>query len=255
MKRTALRLAPLAAFFCLTGTQAATDKANVSRVYDDIVAPADQQAYEAGVKTFNQCLHEHGFKFTWTAWNHETGDTYEYSYVSDGLTWADFDTMHATIGPCAPVWQSAVNPHLKGEGSSFAESMPKLSHMPKGSEPNPKLMAVTLFTLKQGHVADEAFNHAVEALTAAANKSNWPGHYEFVKVRYGGADAPDYILLSDLSKNWADFGTEINPPFWKMVEGIYGKAKTAELRKTLGDTIMRESQHVDSYNADLTYRP
>ena len=67
-------LVPAIAVLCISGAQAAEmDKASVMRDYTDTVAPAGQQAYEAGIKSYNQCLSQHGFKFAWTAWVHETG--------------------------------------------------------------------------------------------------------------------------------------------------------------------------------------
>ena len=57
MKRMTLWLVPAIALLCISSVQAAAkDKANVVRDYTDTVAPADQQAYEAGMKSYNQCL-------------------------------------------------------------------------------------------------------------------------------------------------------------------------------------------------------
>lgn len=253
MKSIALRLLPLAAFLFLTGAQAA-DKANLVRLYDHVVAPAQQQAYELGVKAFFRCLHQHGYKYAWHAWNHETGDTGNYSYVSSFVTWADVDNMR-TSPACDGTYVATVQPHVQSEYSSFARRLPKLSHMSQGMQPTPKLMGVTTFTLKPGRAADQAFMHAVETLTAAANKANWPGHYMFFRVIDGGAGAPDYVLIGRFSQSWADYGTDVHPPFWKMVDGVYGKRKTAELRKTINDSIAKVEAHVDRYNAGLSYNP
>jgi hypothetical protein len=76
MKRIAPWLVSGMALFCVAAQAADMGQASVRRVYTDSVAPADQQAYEAGVKTFNKCLADHGFKYRWTAWLHETGDTH-----------------------------------------------------------------------------------------------------------------------------------------------------------------------------------
>lgn len=57
-------------------------KANVYRDYTDTVDPAHQDAYEAGQKAWNACLKSHGSKFSWTVWNHDTGNTYQYSAVA-----------------------------------------------------------------------------------------------------------------------------------------------------------------------------
>jgi len=255
MKFITLFLVPLATLFCMAGAQAAgMDHSNVVRDYTDTVSPAEQKAYEDGVKTYNQCLSQHGFKFTWTAWSHVTGNTYMYSYDTNPSTWADFDKMHDTGGVCDEVWQSAVNPHLVSETSAFMVGMPELSHMPKNMGLGSGLIDVTYFKLKAGHEARDTFTNTIKMIAEAATKSNWPGHYQFASVQDAGPGAPDFILVW-ASKNWADFGMDINPPLWKMVEDTYGKKKANELRMSLNDVIVDSSSHVDEYNQDLTYKP
>jgi hypothetical protein len=204
---------------CATAVHAAdTGKPAIVRDYTDVVAPAEQQAYETGIKNYNQCLQQHGFKYTWKAWVHETGNTYSYSYVSDPLAWASFDAMAAAGKACDGQLRSAVNPHLQSETSAFMEMMPDMSHMPQGKPPASAFIEVTFFKLKPGHQADEAF-------TAAVIPAN----------------------------SWAEVGKDPDPSVWKMVENVYGKEAAQALRKSINDAIQDSSAHVDSYNADLTY--
>jgi hypothetical protein len=254
MKRIAPWLVSGMALFCAAAQAADMEQASVRRVYTDSVAPADQQAYEAGVRSFNKCLADHGFKFRWTAWLHETGDTYQYSYVSDPGSWADFDAMRAQGKPCDASWRADANPHLKGETSSFLEDKAELSHMNGDMEAAANLMEVTFFKLKRGHEVMEAFVDAVKKITAAANKSKWPGNYTTLAVNDGGQGAPDFIITS-YSSSWADFGKKENPALWKMVEGVYGKEAAAGIRKSIGGAIQEVSSHVDSRSAELTYTP
>lgn len=244
---------PAIALLAATSVYAAeAEKANVSRVFNDIVAPAEQQAYETAVKSYNKCLGQHGFKFTWLAWSHETGDTYKYSYVAGPYTWADFDTMHTTSKACDAVWRSEANAHLKSETSAFLVAMPELSHMPKDKDAKPALINVTYFTLKNGREADDAFTDGVKKITVAADKANWSGHFTLYKVKGADKDAPDYILVTPY-KSWAEYGPGANPPVWKMVEGVDGKQAADALRKSLNDAIQDASAHVDSYSDELTY--
>ncbi|MGH8213706.1 MAG: hypothetical protein ACREPP_10820 [Rhodanobacteraceae bacterium] len=226
----------------------------VSRNYNDTVAPVDQQAYEAGVKAFNECLHKHGSKYTWTALSHETGNVYKYSYVIGPYTWADFDAMGATDKDCDATWRSQGNPHLKDETSSFLVDQPDMSHMPTGwnKQPQPPLMSVTYFTLNPGHEANVAFTTAVKQIAAAAMKAKWPYYYRTLKVEGGDEGSPDYILVFP-QKSWADYGMEADPSVWKMLEGVYGKSDADALRKSINDAIKTSSEHIDSYNADLSY--
>lgn len=256
MKRfTTFLLAPALALLCITGVQAAgMGKANVIQDYTDNVAPAEQQAYVAGEKAFNQCLSQHGFKYTWTAWVHETGNTYAYSYDSEPLTWADFDAMQAAGKACDDIAMTQINPHLKSETSAFMVMMPGMSYMPKGASLNSGLVDVISFTLKNGYAADTAFTNGIKMIYAAAAKTHWSGYSMTLQVIAGGHRAPDYILVIP-AKNWAEFGMEPNPPVWTMVANAYGKKKAADIRKAINDAIKSSSEHVDSYNADLTYKP
>lgn len=253
MKRMTPWLMPAFALLCIGAVHAAgSDKPNVVRDYTDSVAPADQQAYEAGIKSYNSCLGEHGSKVTWTAWTHETGDVYSYSYVTDPMTWADFDTMRAASKACDATFRTEVNPHLKGESSVFMKGDPELTNLPTATLGTPALIEVTYFKLKRGQRM--AFLDAVKKIYVAANKTKWPGHSMLNEVVDGGPDAPDYLLVSP-SKSWAELGKDIDPTLWKMLEGVYGKAGGDAIRKTIVDSVETSSTHIDGYNADLSYRP
>lgn len=253
MKRMSVWLVPAMAVLCMGSVQAAAkDSANIVRDYTDTVAPSDQQAYEAGIKSYNQCLAQHGFKYTWTSWVHETGDVYSYSYVTDPMTWAGFDAMHEAGKACDATFRTQVNPHLKGETSVFMQGDPELGNLPDNALGTPALIEVTYFKLKPGQ--RQAFMDAAKKIYAAAKKSRWEGRSILNEVIDGGDGAPDFLLVSP-AKNWADLGKELDPTLWKMLENVYGKADADALRKTLRDAIQESPSHVDSYNAELSYRP
>jgi len=253
MKRMSVWLAPAVAVLCLGSVQAAAkDQANIVRDYTDTVAPADQQAYEAGIKSYNQCLAQHGFKYAWTSWVHETGDVYSYSYVTEPMTWASFDAMHDAGKACDATFRTQVNPHLKGETSVFMQGDPEFSHLQAATLGTPALIEVTYFKLKPGQ--RQAFKDAAKKIYAAAEKTKWTGYSMLNEVVDGGDGAPDFLLVSP-AKSWADLGKEIDPTLWKMLENAYGKAQADALRKTLREATQESPSHVDSYNAELSYRP
>jgi hypothetical protein len=229
-------------------------KAVVTRVFSDTVAPAEQQAYETGEKAWNQCLHDHGVKFNVQALVHETGNTYMYSYTVGPYAWADFDEMTTAMKSCDATWRSQGNPHLKGETSEFVVDQPEMSHMPMGwqNQAPSALLDVMFFTLKHGRDAHDAFVAAAKKIAAAAEKAKWPYYFRFLEVQGGDEGSPDYILVMP-NKSWAEYGEEADPSLWKMVGGVYGKAETNALRKSVNDAIDHTSEHVDRYNADLSY--
>lgn len=247
-------VATLALAAATSGHAASPDKALVWRDYTDTVAPADQQAYEAGVKAFNQCLGEHHVKFSMPTVVHETGNDYQYSSVVGPLTWADMDTLSAEIKPCDATWRAQGNPHLKGETSAFMALQPEMSHLPADwqSRPNPPMLFITYFTLKPGHAHNMAFSDAFKKVAAAASKSKWPYYWSIMQIWGGGDGAPDYILVIQ-KKNWADVGTEPNPAPWKMMANAYGQSDADAIRKSLGDAIAKSSDHYDRYDASLSY--
>ena len=235
---------------------AEADKAVVNRDWTDSVAPAQQQAYEAGLKAYNQCLRDHGVKYNQATVTHETGDTYKYSTVTGPYTWADFDAMDAATKPCDTTWRTQSNPHLLSETSVFMVDQPELSHMPAGWEKQapPALINVIYETLKPGHDASEAFIAVIKKIAAAAEKSKWPYYFRVMKVDGGDEGSPDYLVVLP-EKSWADYGADASPSLWKMVEGVYGKDDTAALRKSLNDAVQHSSSHIDRSNADLSYIP
>jgi hypothetical protein len=254
MKSTLLWLACAAAVACATSVCAAdAAKPLVMRDFTDTVAPADQVAYEAGIKAYNQCLAQHGFKYTWTAWVHETGDTYSYSYTSDPLSWTSYDTMQTAAKACDGSLRSEVNPHLKSEISAFMEAHPELSHMAKGQNIYQPYIEVLYIKLKPGHDAHEAFLDVAKKIADAAEKSKWPNYYTISEIRDGGGDAPDFIVVIP-SKSWAELGKEPDTPLWTMVENVYGKPDAQALRKSFNDAVQNESAHIDSYSTELTYK-
>jgi len=230
----------------------AAESDKVIRIYRDVVEPAQQQAYETALKSYNKCLGQHNVKYSWLAWNHETGNTYMYSYAAGPYSWADFDTMHEVSKACDDTWHSEANPHLKGEISVFLVEQPELSRPPKEKDAKNALINVTAFTVKSVSGADEAFRDVVKKITAAAEKSNWNGHYVLYRVRGGDKDSPDYLLVTHY-KSWAEYGAGANPPVWKMVEGAVGKQEADAIHKSLDDALQDVASHVDSYSAELTY--
>ncbi|MGH8161778.1 MAG: hypothetical protein ACRESR_06475 [Gammaproteobacteria bacterium] len=223
----------------------------VTRDYTDTVAPAQQAAYEAGVKSFIQCLRQHDFKYSVMAVTHQTGSTYMYSFELGPATWADFDAMRTSAGACGSVAESDMNPHLKSEISAFIVTKPGFSRMPKDMTAY-ALVDVIHFTLKPGMAAQKAFTDAVKEIYAAEDKANWPVYSTTGRIEAGGPGAPDYEL-DVFYKNWASFGSEPNPPLWKMVASVYGQQKADGIRHALDGAIASTEEHVDRFDPGLSY--
>lgn len=255
MKNFSTLAATVAALMCAGGVQAAaTDPTSLSFDIEDTVAPAQQVAYEAGVKSYNRCLSQHGYKFAVPALEHVTGDTYAYSYVVMLSNWAGLDTNHAMSAVCDSVFESDVNPHLLSETAAISTVMPGFSHYPKEMAPMTPLTEVISFTLKPGRAADEAFRNGVKAIYAAEAKSNWPYYSELDGMSFAGPGAPDFQLIIP-AQSWAQIGTPESPSVWKMLANVYGQRKADGIRKSLDGAIASSEEHVDRYSPSLSYTP
>jgi hypothetical protein len=247
-------VAALAASAVGSAFAADSDKAVVMRDWTDIVAPAQQQAYEAGLKAYNQCLREHHVKLSEPTVTHETGNDYMYSSDVGPMTWADLDTLASQSKACDATWREQANPHLMSETSAFMVIQPDMSHLPANwkTQTPPPILHVFDYALKPGHDADVAFTDAVKKITAAAAKAKWPYYWMTARIEGGGDGAPDYLLVIR-SKNWAEVGVDPNPTLWKMVAGVYGQTDADAIRKSLNDAIAKSPDHFDKYNAELSY--
>ncbi|HTX06080.1 MAG TPA: hypothetical protein VMD06_09645 [Steroidobacteraceae bacterium] len=231
-----------------------TNPTSMSYDIEDTVAPAEEAAYEAGVKSYNQCLSQHGYKFAVPALEHVTGNTYIYSYVVIVPNWAALDTNHAMAGVCDAVFEADVNPHLLSETAAVTTVMPGFSHYPNDMAPTTPLTEVISFTLKPGMAAYNAFTNGVKAIYAAEAKSNWPYYSELDEMNYAGPGAPDFQLIIP-AKSWAEIGTPESPSVWKMLANVDGQRKADEIRKSIEDAIASSEAHVDRSDPSLSYTP
>lgn len=255
MKKFSAFAAAAAAFTCAGGVQAAdTNPTSMSFDIEDTVAPAQQTAYEAGVKNYNRCLSQHGFKSAVPALEHVTGNTYMYSYVVNVPNWAGLDTNHAMASVCDSVFESDVNPHLLSETAAITAVMPGFSHYPKNMDPMTPLTEVISFTLKPGMAAYNAFTNGAKEIYAAEAKSNWPYYSELDEMHYAGPGAPDFQLIIP-AQSWAEIGKPESPSVWKMLANVYGQRKADEIHKSVDNAVASSEEHVDRYSPSLSYTP
>ncbi len=101
---TACVMAALAISGIASAHASDANKALVTIGYTDTVAPAEMQAYEVGIKAYNQCLREHGVKYNVYAVSHETGrNTYKTSYYREPMMWAQRDAMRSMGSESDPI--------------------------------------------------------------------------------------------------------------------------------------------------------
>ncbi|MBD8874057.1 hypothetical protein [Rhodanobacter sp. DHB23] len=252
---TACAVAALAVSGIASVHAANAGKTLVTIDYTDIIAPAEMQAYVAGIKAYTRCLREHGVTFSEYAVSHETGrNTYEISFEREPMTWAQRDELGSESRPCKAVFNAQVDPHLESESGAVMTEEPELSHLPadaKNQAP-PQFLHVFNYTLKSGPAAHATFADAVKKIAAAAARTKWPYYWNVVAVEGGGEGAPDYQLAFG-GKDWAGVAAEPEPSLWKIVANAYGQSEAGAIRKSLDNAIAKIFDHFDRYNAELSY--
>lgn len=250
-----LALAFASAAPLVTAYAADANKPLVTIEYTDTVAPAEMQAYEAGIKAYVQCLRAHRVTFNEYAFTQVTGrDTYQVSFEREPMSWAERDALGSESRPCKPLFNTRVDPHINSESGMVMVEEPGMSHMPAGwrKQPTPGLLIVEDITLKPGRAAGEAFTSALTEITAAADKTRSPIYYRTLEVQAGGDGAPDYVLIH-VAGNWSGYGRLLDSSPLKMVEAVYGKAAADAMLQSFNDSVAKTSVHIVRYNAELSY--
>jgi len=253
-KKNAVRrmLAVAVAVIAAGGVSAhAAESGSVSRFYMVEVAPAQDQAFQAGMKTWLKCLHEHADTRSLWAWSAETGDLGRYVFESDTRTWAGIDERSPAGKACSGDFNTDVMPHVSKAVSWVARDMPKLSHdAAKGAIP--AYVFVANIKLKPGQ--GPAFEEALGKFAAAANKSKWEGYWFTQQVVAGGHGAPDYNMVWP-NKSWAEIGQDPSPSAKAMMESAYGKAGATANRKQYLDAVEHSWSSIYRFDKELSYIP
>jgi len=239
----------LAAALGLTQTAAAGP---VTRVFVVEVPPAQDQAFNQGMKSYEKCLRQHGAKHATHAYDSETGDTDRYLFLVDFSAWGDMDTHDPAGKACHGLFEAAVLPHFSHSFSEVAELNAKDTYMP-GGDPDPTpIMWVNAYRIKPGQADD--FRDALGMLAAAAAKAHWEGHFAGWDTDGAGQGGENFVLVWP-NKSWADVGTEPSPSTKDLMNSTYGKAAADANHQKFIDAIAEEWSDAWSYDKDLSYIP
>lgn len=223
----------------------------ITRVYIVQVPPAQDHAFNVGVKAWEKCLRDHGTKDTTYAYDAETGDATRYVFLAEYSSWGGMDVHDAAGKACMGLFRSGVSPHFSGVVSDVAVPNAKDTYMP-GGDPDPAPMIwVDAFRIKFGQAA--AFNDALSKFAAAAAKTHWQGHFAGYDIEGGGQGSEDFVLVWP-NKSWADIGTDPNPSAKAMMQSVYGAAAQS-MHQTFVQTVAEEWSDAWSYDKDLSVIP
>ncbi|WP_176212446.1 hypothetical protein [Metallibacterium scheffleri] len=193
--------------------------AAVHRFYEITVAPAQDHAFQEGMKTWLQCLHQHGATHAMWAFDQVTGNLDHYVFESGDTTWAAMDSHDPAGKACGPTFVSAVEAHFSKGRSWVEQDMPKLSH--PGAMKGMDYFYVTGIKVRPGQ--GQEFEEALGKFAAAASKTKWDANWDTTSVIGGGRGAEDYNMIWP-NKSWAEMGEDPSPSAKAMMEHVYGKA-------------------------------
>ena len=239
----------LAASMALAQAASAT---SVTRVYVVGVPPAQDHAFNEGVKAWETCLRSHGAKRTTYAYDSETGDDTRYLFLVEFGSWGDMDAHDPAGKACAALFRTQVQVHVTQVFSEIAVPNDKDSYMP-GGDPDPAPMIwVDAYRIKPGQ--GDAFSDGLGKFAAAAAKTHWNAHFAGYDVEGGGQGAENFVLVWP-NKNWADIGQDPSPSVKDMMNSVYGAAGAQSMHQAFLATIAEHWEDAWSYDKDLSVIP
>ncbi len=234
------------------GLAQAAAAGTVTRVFVVEVPPAQDHAFNEGVKSWEQCLRDHGVKHATYAYDAATGDTDRYLFLAQYSDWGGMDAHDPAGKACSALFDAAVLPHFSQSASEVAELNAKATYTPGGEADPTPIMWVDYYRIKPGQ--GESFRDALAKFAAAAAKAHWQGHFSGWDIDGSGHGGEDFVLVWP-NKSWADVGTEPSPSAKKLMDSTYGKAAAADNYRKLVAAIADEWSDAWSYDKDLSIIP
>jgi hypothetical protein len=224
----------------------------VTRVYVVVVPPAQDHAFNVGMKAWEKCLRGHGETQATYTYDAETGDVSRYLFLNGYNSWGAMDAHDPAGNACQVTFRTAVLPHFTQGFSDVAELNAKDTYMP-ADDPNPApIMWVAAFRIKFGYESD--FHEGMEKFAAAAAKTHWQGHFAGYDIDGAGQGAEDFVVVWP-NKNWADVGQEPTPSSKDLMYSVYGKAAADAMYDKFRASVKDQWQDAWSYDKDLSIIP
>jgi hypothetical protein len=224
----------------------------VTRVYVVQVPAAQDQAFNAGVKSWEKCLRSHGNRQVTYAYDAQTGDLSRYLFLNPYRDWAAMDAQNPADNPCRGTFRSAVLPHVGHAFSEVAVLSANESYMP-GGDPDPApIMWVAAFRVKFGQMA--LFNDTMAKIATAAAKIHWAAHYDGWDIEGSGQGGEDFVLVWP-NKSWADVGEDPTPSMKDMMYRVYGETAAQAIRQNFNAAVAEFWAEGWRYDKDLSLIP
>ena len=165
--------------------------------------------------------------------------------------WADMDKPAIPDQSDTDEFAKVIGNYVQSLSARYYEFLPKVSNAPNLPTPA-KYYELATFHVRRDKIGE--FRSALDRITEAAKKTQWPVHYEFYELAFGG-EAGTFVL-SEPHANWADFEDKPDvKPIRHMLEDAFGAAEADAIYGRLMGAIRSEDVEIIQFRADLSYIP
>jgi hypothetical protein len=217
---------------------------NVADVYYAKVKASAAGDIDKVIKAHYEWHRQQKDTWSWFMWQVMSGDHMgDFWGGSFGHRWKEFDDRAKFNDADGADFVAHVLPSLESISEGYWEMMPKASRPTSSQTPSP-MAQVTHYYVKTSDVV--AFTDALEEITAALNKANWPVHSTWYRLVSGGR-GPQFVLATDRNSF-----AEMEGPA-KSLEQAVSEVLNPHKAAALFDTIRGATDH--TYSELLVYRP
>ena len=225
---------------------------SVARVFVVEVSPAQDHAFNDGIKGWEKCLREHGARRETEAYDAESGGLGRYLFIDHFSAWADMDHHDPAAKACGLLFRTAVMPYMTGLSSAISQLNAKDTYVAAGDSGPVPILWVDSYRLRPGQA--DSFHDALAKVAAAAAKAHWDEHFAGFDNFGAGQGGPDFVLVG-ANKSWADVGQDPSPSLKQLMQQTYGKSAAEANHRKFEAAIAEEWSDAWSYDKSLSYTP
>jgi hypothetical protein len=168
------------------------------------------------------------------------------------LHWMDLDKPPISDASDTEEYTKVVGSYVQTITDQYYEYLPKISNADPSATIPAKYSEFVTFHVKRDKIAE--FRSALERVSEASKKANWPVRYEIYELTFGGSVGT--FVLVEPHATWADFESKPDvKPLRHMLEDAFGAAEADAVYGRLIGSIDHEDSEILQFRQDLSYLP